>query len=728
MIRTVVWGLLLGALLSACGSASTDGGSGAVPPPVQQASLDDDEIRFGNVAGDASFVGDAACFDCHEDLWRSYQSHGMAQSYYPLTGETRIETPMADTLYHAATDLSYRVVERDGRLFQEEVRRAADGTVTHRLAREMEFVVGSGTAARTYLTEEQGRLYELPITWYTQAQRWDFSPGYRAFNARFDRLIPDRCMACHNSYPTSVPFAQGKYTEVPQGIGCERCHGPGSLHVEARLETPEPAADIDTTIVNPKHLSLDLRLDVCQQCHLHGSVSLLREGRTPFDFRPSQRLDDFIALFSTKAEAEDQIDVISHADRMKRSACFIETQGRPAAMDCVTCHNPHEGFREAGPSYFNETCIECHATDALQASFAEAEVREQHTATANCIDCHMPKVEAEDAPHASFTDHWIRVVREEASAPTPAPAHAPVTLTPYFARDEGGGEGRVYEGMAYIVYGQQQRNDEALRKGVDVLTEALDGQAGFGEAHFLHGLALMRLGETAAAIPALEEAVRQGSDIPERLNALAQAYEADGRDPTRIERLYRRALDLQPALADVRVNYGRFLETQERTAEAMTQYEAAIAERPWLEIGHFNQGTALLRQGQFEEAEAALRQAIALDPNYVQAYGNLGMLYATEDDPQQARQQFEAAVAAAPEDPVALGNLGSFYLNHGDLRAAIDLLTRAVEADPTYVDGLANLALAHFRNGDMAQAQRYAEAALDQQPNHPLARQILGAL
>lgn len=48
-----------------------------------------------------------------------------------------------------------------------------------------------------------------------------------------------------------------------------------------------------------------------------------------------------------------------------------------------------------------------------------------------------------------------------------------------------------------------------------------------------------------------------------------------------IDRLYQRALRLQPALADVRVDYGPFLQAQGRTEEALAAYEAALAEQPW---------------------------------------------------------------------------------------------------------------------------------------------------
>jgi len=709
-------------LWGACGTRepvqpATDG---TVPP-------DSAALSFRNVVEGSEFVGDAACFDCHEDLWRGYQDHGMARSYYRLTPQNAVEDFQAPPLHHEASGFYYRVFADDGAYFQQEYRLDAEGEATHGLVRRMDYVVGSGTVARTYLSESRGRLYELPLTWYTQVQRWDFSPGYERQNGRFDRLIPDRCMACHNSYPEAVPFVEGKYARVPEGIGCERCHGPGGLHVSERLAGPEVSGPVDATIVNPSHLALDRQLDVCQQCHLNGAVTVFRAGRDAYDFRPSESLADHVAFFTDEAgRTGGEVTVISHADRMQRSACFLGTTGRPEAMTCVTCHNPHEGFRDRGSAYFNATCVGCHAVGSLSGRLGEAGVGSVHGASADCVACHMPRVEVEEAPHTSFTDHWIRVVETAPDLPAPVASHAPAVLVPYFEKDEGG-EG-IYEGMAYIILGRQRADSLAYEKGIAMLEQALASDPDHDQAHYMLGWAHLQQGRIEKAIPSLEHALQQDADVPERLNALAQAYEAGGRDPLKISRLYRRALAIQPALADVRVNYGRFLEVQGQLPEAMEQYTLAVEEQPWLPVAHFNLGTGYLQQGAFDEAEAALRQAVTLQPKYPEALGNLGLLYATQGQPDKARVQFEQAVAVAPDHPTALGNLGTYHLNRDHLEEAIDLLTRAVEADPRYLDGLINLALAHFRHNDFEQARRYAQRALERDPANAMARQILGAL
>jgi Tfp pilus assembly protein PilF len=463
--------------------------------------------------------------------------------------------------------------------------------------------------------------------------------------------------------------------------------------VEARLADPEPAEGVDRTIVNPAHLPLDRRLDVCQQCHTHGAVSLLREGERAFGFRPGEALSDHVALFATATDDPARIAVISHADRMQQSPCFAES----GTMDCVTCHDPHAGFREAGPEYFNRTCLGCHPAGPLQAAMPTPALRAQHAADQHCFACHMPKVEAEDAPHSSFTDHYIRVVRGDrvtGAAGIDGEAARATTLEPYFERDADGPDADAYTGMAYVAYGRTRGDDALVRRGAGLLAGAVAARPDFGEAQYLLVFARLQLGQVSDALAPLEAAARLGPDVPERLNTLAQAYERARRDPAAIADLYRRALQAQPRAADVRVNYGRFLETQGQLAAAAEEYARAARDNPWLPEAHYNLGTARLRLGRPAEGEAALTEAVRLQPDHADALTNLGVLHA----------------------------------QRGDLAAARGLLERAVAAEPRNADALANLALVLAQRGETEEALRLAREALAIQPGHPTAQQVLAAL
>ena len=709
--------LCLIAVFGGCGRSASD-------QPVNE---DIDQPIFRNVLEKASFVGDITCFDCHEDEYQGYQEHGMANSMFRLTSENAEETFGSEVVVDSTTGLRYKTVAADSGFYLTEYLIDAKGRETHRLSRRMDWVVGSGTSARTYLSEKDGWFYELPITWYTQKGRWDFSPGYRGANKRFDRKIVDRCVSCHNSYPESVDQTNGKYVDMPAGIGCERCHGPGSIHVAERLASPLSAGEIDLSIVNPAHLRLDARLDVCQQCHLNTSVSLLREGRTPFDFRPSQKLDDYIALYAAHESNNDGIGVISHADRMKLSACFLESQTFDEPLQCTTCHDPHQGFRTKGPEYFNTTCTTCHASETLLDRFKTSENKKIHDPTANCIACHMPKTDLIEAPHSAFTDHWIRVVKDSKDAPQAV--HQQSILTAVFEKDKAGSAtSDLFMGMALVTEGQRTGKREVLEEAIELLGTALQKNQSVSEAYYLHGFAYILLGRFADAIPSLEVAARMDPSKAERLNALAQAYEGIRQNPDKVEQLYREALRIQPALTDIRINLGRFLESRNRLDEAIDEYKKAVSIEKWNDIGFFNLGTAFLRKGEFKLAESNLKRAIELNPFHGSALSNLGLVYIQQNEVVQAEATLLLAVSRIPFHTESLDNLGTLYLSRDNYPASVSMFKRAVTSNPENDGLLAKLALAQFRNDEFAAAKQTAERALKINPRNELAAQIVAAV
>ncbi|MEM1270027.1 MAG: hypothetical protein AAGI08_08265, partial [Bacteroidota bacterium] len=159
--------------LAGCGSDDPDRPQQLPVPASDVAQV----AAYQNVSGAVEYVGDAACASCHGELVASYQEHGMAQAYYPLTEAVRVEPALAEPVIDPNSGFEYTIVEAEGTLWQEEILRDEKGAVIHRLRRRVDEVVGSGSAARTYLTVENGRRFELPLTWYTQAEKWDFSPG-----------------------------------------------------------------------------------------------------------------------------------------------------------------------------------------------------------------------------------------------------------------------------------------------------------------------------------------------------------------------------------------------------------------------------------------------------------------------------------------------------------------------------------------------------------------------
>lgn len=560
---------------------------------------------YRNVSSPTAYVGDSSCASCHLKEAAVYRQHAMAQSFHPWTIATRVEATTTAPIRSVTSGYSYAVAEEGGRLFQVESLRSPDGKTAHALRRRMDYVMGSGQVGRSYFTEENGRLFQLPLTWYRE-RGWDLSPGYQNNNGRFDRLLPDRCISCHSSYPKALPFLEGKYAELHSGIGCERCHGPGALHVAERRSSVKPDSGYDRTIVNPAHLPIQRRMDVCEQCHVHTTVSVLREGRSAFSFIPSQSLRDLYAFFRVSGS----IDIVSHADRLRQSKCFIATQNSARPLECATCHNPHE--TPPTKATRSQPCLSCHVPPELQKRLARSPSLAAHGPTADCVSCHMPR-EQERAVHGAFTEHWIRVAPVGSARPTP-PLYAGGPIEPYYDRDRTGPESAIYQGMGEIVYATLASERHILADGIALLDSALSQHGARADAHFLLGVANQQLGAREDAIRALEQSAAIDSNRPETLRALAQAYLAAGRSPDDINRLYERALVAQPALAWIRAEYAEQLDREGRPRDAERQYRAAVEEQPSLAGAWFNLGTVLVGAGRAAESGKAFDKAVHLDP------------------------------------------------------------------------------------------------------------------
>jgi len=594
--------------LVGCGDAGTPAPGATVP--------DEPSPRYRSLETATAYAGDSACAACHAEAAAAYRTHAMARSFHRWTPDTRVESALERPLFHAPTGFYYAIVEEHDTLYQEEFLIGPGGRRLHELRRRIDVVVGSGSIARTYFTDENGRLFQLPLTWYGR-KGWDFSPGYERNNARFGRLMPDRCVACHGSDPVSHPHLEGKYVALPPGIGCERCHGPGALHARERAAGVPVDGTYDNTIVNPRDLPVERRLDVCEQCHVHTSVTVLREGEDAFSYRPSRPLADHAAFFKPAGG----IDIVSHADRLRQSGCFRATRPTERPLECATCHDPHAPEAPGDSPARTAACRQCHDLAGLTQRLASSPAAAAHTADADCVGCHMPVVQERTVPHGSFTDHWIRVVGESEPARTPRRAEGPVE--PYYERDRRGPDAAIYQSMGEVVYATLASDARVLRQAAADLGQALGADTTWPDAQFLLGLANQQLGRSAEAIDALGRSLRTEPERPEALHALARAYEAVGRPPADIAPLYERALTLQPLLAWIRADYADFLHAQGLRAEAETAYRAALAERPSLDVAAFNLGTLLAAWGRRSEATEAFRTAVRLNPSLGEALAPL---------------------------------------------------------------------------------------------------------
>jgi tetratricopeptide (TPR) repeat protein len=441
------------------------------------------------LAAAALFVGSQACRPCHLAIFESYARTPMARS------SGKVDSVPA-ALFTAA---GHRYKISENRLIFDE------GSAS------FNYFIGSNTAGRTYATERDGFLFELPVTWYVKKQMWDTSPGYeRETDVRLDRPIDPTCLACHASRLRPVLGTQNRYGDPPfldDGVGCERCHGAGGEHVH------NPAA---AKMVNPAKLDAERRDSVCSQCHLTGAARIERAGRRFAEYRAGDRLSDFVSYFAPDSA---ELKVTSHVEKWAESGCKRASGDR---LWCGTCHEPHSNANRT-----QAACLDCHM---------DAHHREEQ-----CVTCHMPKSAATDIGHDVVTDHSIPRVSGRSTG-----GKKNGDLIAIF----GISDDRSL-GLAYAETGDARARDYLAR------AQPADAEV------------LLRLGvlerDPKRAASLYEAALRMDPAKPAALVNLGVLYAQAGRNGEAAA-LWRRALETNPSLEQPVVNLSRILPPAEARA------------------------------------------------------------------------------------------------------------------------------------------------------------------
>ncbi|MEI6083764.1 MAG: cytochrome c3 family protein [Verrucomicrobiota bacterium] len=150
----------------------------------------------------------------------------------------------------------------------------------------------------------------------------------------------DQCALCHEKQVKDFNLTQHSRIQLRetvekdevQGLGCEGCHGPGSLHVDAG-----GGKKGDRLIISGKDP------ESCFQCHLDKKAEFSLQFHHPV---------------------------------------------KEGKMDCTACHNPHganiQASVEAPMNRANETCAACHRNESRPHVFEHEALRE------GCVSCHNP--------------------------------------------------------------------------------------------------------------------------------------------------------------------------------------------------------------------------------------------------------------------------------------------------------------------------------------------------
>jgi Tetratricopeptide repeat len=459
-----------------------------------------------------------------------------------------IGLPAALPVGRITHELTGAVITIDRHNSQMIQRLAGDLTAAYPIA----YQIGANRVGHTFLVQIGSYLFESPASWY-RSHGWDFSPGYaNEPELDFDRLVDARCLFCHSDRP-EFSGAEGHRFSKGQlsAISCDRCHGPGEEHAR------HPSA---ANIVNPVKLTPTARDSICEQCHLEGMTRMLNPGKRWLDFQPGEVFEQVAVTYLGSRQGRTA-HAVSQSEQLASSKCMTASGER---LWCATCHNPHKQKTEA--TEVRVACVSCHPSLSKAAHPAPP---------SECVSCHMPRLTADDIPHAANTDHSIpRQPRRFDQAGNAAPD----TLVPW---REPPAEFRDRDlGLAEIIAGDRYRSAALHESGTRML-EQLPVTADEKDAKLLTALAgdALEKGNVERGLALARRAVESAPDSGLAAFVLAKALRQTG-DIAGAEREYQRATEVDPSSKEPWIELVKLYQAQGQVKDSLATIDRYLEWNP----------------------------------------------------------------------------------------------------------------------------------------------------
>jgi len=550
------------------------------------------------------------------------------------------------------------------------------------------------------------------------------------------------CATCHNTRVQKNYDAHTdsyRTTMAEMGVGCEACHGPMADHNAWQAKHPNQADD--PTV---RKLTRAEMFSACGQCHARRAelTDDFHPGENFFDHHQLTIPDETDLFYPDGQVREEDYEFTAflgsrmHAAGVRCVDCHEPHTGKLRVLGnlmCLTCHSGT--ITNGAPKIEMEThsrhkvgtsgdaCTDCHMPIT---TYMQRHPRHDHGFTVPdprltqelgipnaCNRCHTNQtpdwsLAALVKWYGPRTNDLMRtrataIARARAGDVASVPALVKMTSVEsnYFWRavaanllSHWAGEPSVSPALlkcasdtnelvrAMAVRGLEplaQSSIEPVNKTLNLLLTDPVRAVRVEAAWALHHT----LGTNSPAGADLVASQRHNADQPGGVLQIGGWYLDRGELATAIE-YFRRAVSWDTNSAPPYHALAVALSSAGRSAEAVTELQAACRLAPRDAVYRYQLGLALNEAGQLNAARVALEAAVKLDPRFARAWYNLGLAYSAQEKTEPALDALvraESLDARSPQIPYARATI---LARLGRTEEARTAARRALELQPAF--------------------------------------------
>lgn len=181
----------------------------------------------------------------------------------------------------------------------------------------------------------------------------------------------------------------------------------------------------------------------------------------------------------------------------------------------------------------------------------------------------------------------------------------------------------------------------------------------------------------------------------------------------------RRALELNPELAESHAALGELYHSNGLYERAIIEFNRALKIEPELAIAWRGLGSAYDEMGDEVSAENALFKAVELDPNDLANLNALGNFHYSRGHYAEAVRCYERAVNLPGATASAWNSLGAARLQMGEFEKATTAFRQVVNSRDPKPAAFSNIAIAYYMTGHFEDSVVMHEEAIKLQPENP---------